>query len=42
MSDPKIKKGKAGRTECTVSFTEVEIAPAEEKALHELSRDIEI
>jgi trigger factor len=43
MSDaPIIKRLKAGRVECTVTFTEAEIAPAEEKALHELSRDIEI
>ncbi len=42
MSDPKVTKGKAGRVECVVSFTEVEMAPAEEKAMHELSRDIEI
>lgn len=42
MSDPTIKKLKAGRTECTVTFTEAEIAPAEQKAMHELSRDIEI
>ena len=40
-SEPKIVKGKAGRVECTVTFTEAEIAPAEEKALHEISRDIE-
>ena len=39
---PIIKRLKAGRVECTVTFTEAEIAPAEEKALHELSRDIEI
>ncbi|MCA9370936.1 MAG: trigger factor, partial [Candidatus Peregrinibacteria bacterium] len=37
-----IKKLKASRTECTVTFTEGQIAPAEQKALHELSRDIEI
>lgn len=42
MSDPTIKKLGAGRTQCTVTFTEAEIAPAEQKALHELSRDIEI
>lgn len=43
MSDaPEIKRLKGGRVECTVSFTEAEVAPAEEKALHELSRDIEI
>jgi len=33
---------KGGRTECTVTFTEAETLPAEEKALHELSRDIEL
>lgn len=42
MSDPKVKKGKAGRVECIVEFSETDIAPAEEKALHELSRDVEI
>jgi len=43
MSDaPIIKRLKGGRVECTVTYTETEIAPAEEKALHELSRDIEI
>lgn len=42
MSDPTIKKLKAGRTECTVTFTEADIAPAEQKALHELSREIVI
>ncbi len=43
MSDtPTVKRLKGGQVECTVSFTEAEIAPAEEKALHELSRDIEI
>lgn len=43
MSDaPIIKRLTAGRIECTVTFTEAEIAPAEEKALHKLSRDIEI
>lgn len=42
MSDPSIKKLKAGRVECTVTFNEAEIAPAEQKALHELSRDIQI
>ncbi len=40
--EPKIKRGKAGRVECTVTFSEAETAPAEEKALHELSREIEI
>lgn len=39
---PDIKKLKGGRIECTVTFTEAEIIPAEEKALHELSRDIEL
>lgn len=43
MSDtPDIKRLKGGRVECTVTFTEAEITPAEEKALHELSRDIEL
>ena len=43
MSDtPTIKRLKGGRVECTVLFSETDIAPAEEKALHELSRDIEI
>lgn len=42
MSDPSMKKLKAGRTECTVTFTEAEIAPAEQKALHELSREVQI
>ena len=42
MSDaPEVKRVKGGRVECTVSFTEAETTPAEEKALHELSRDIE-
>ena len=39
---PTTKRLKGGRVECTVTFSETEIAPAEEKALHELSRDIEI
>ena len=43
MSDsPDIKRLKGGRVECTVTFSEAEVAPAEEKALHELSRDIEL
>ena len=43
MSDgPAIKRLKGGRVECTVTFTEAETLPAEEKALHELSRDIEL
>ncbi|MAE68419.1 MAG: trigger factor [Candidatus Peribacteraceae bacterium] len=43
MSDgPDVKRLKGGRVECVVTFTEAEIAPAEEKALHELSRDIEL
>lgn len=43
MSDaPDVKRLKGGRVECTVSFTEAETTPAEEKALHELSRDIEL
>ena len=43
MSDtPDIKRLKGGRVECSVTFTEAEITPAEEKALHELSRDIEL
>ncbi|MDP7069182.1 MAG: trigger factor, partial [Candidatus Peribacteraceae bacterium] len=37
-----IKRLKGGRVECEATFTEAEIAPAEEKALHELSRDIEM
>jgi len=39
---PTTKRLKGGRVECTVTFSEVETAPAEEKALHELSREIEI
>lgn len=41
-NEPDVKRLKGGRVECTVSFTEAEITPAEEKALHELSRDIEL
>ena len=45
MSDDQtttVKRLKGGRIECTVTFHEAEITPAEEKALHELSRDIEM
>ncbi len=39
---PVIKRLKGGRIECTITFDEADTAPAEAKALHELSRNIEL
>lgn len=41
-TEPTVQRLKQGRVECTVTFSESELAPAEQQALEHLSKDLKI